>query len=173
MTKQKITDKKIKKVLEEATDFSKNIVNTVQAIILVLDKEGKIISFNPYMEKIFGYKLNEVKGKDWFTTFLPKCDYNRIKKVFRKAISDIQTIGNINPIIAKDGHEVLVEWHDKTLKNKDGKIIGIVSIGQDITQREKAKESEGRYKVLFESSRDAIMTLEPPNWMFTSGNPAP
>ena len=32
--------------------------------------------------------------------------------------------------------------------------------------------SEERYRKLFESSRDAIMTLEPPSWRFTSGNPA-
>lgn len=34
------------------------------------------------------------------------------------------------------------------------------------------RESEERYRTLFESSRDAIMTLEPPSWQFTSGNPA-
>jgi PAS domain S-box-containing protein len=34
------------------------------------------------------------------------------------------------------------------------------------------EENEKRYRTLFESSRDAMMTLEPPNWMFTSGNPA-
>ncbi len=39
----------------------------------------------------------------------------------------------------------------------------------DISQR---KQAEQRYRVLFESSRDAIMTLAPPSWRFTSGNPA-
>lgn len=35
-----------------------------------------------------------------------------------------------------------------------------------------ARDREERYRVLFEGSRDAIMTLEPPSWSFTSGNPA-
>jgi PAS domain-containing protein len=34
------------------------------------------------------------------------------------------------------------------------------------------RESEEQYRVLFQSSRDAIMTLAPPAWSFTSGNPA-
>ena len=46
----------------------------------------------------------------------------------------------------------------------------------DIAERRRAEEtlrkSEERYRVLFTSSRDAIMTLEPPAWKFTSGNPA-
>ena len=37
---------------------------------------------------------------------------------------------------------------------------------------EALKESEERFRVLFNSSRDAIMTLEPPSWRFASGNPA-
>ncbi|MCY2992236.1 MAG: response regulator [Planctomycetota bacterium] len=37
---------------------------------------------------------------------------------------------------------------------------------------EKLKESESRYRLLFDGSRDALMTLAPPSWKFTSGNPA-
>ena len=37
---------------------------------------------------------------------------------------------------------------------------------------EKLNESEKKYRSLFVSSNDAIMTLEPPTWKFTSGNPA-
>jgi PAS domain S-box-containing protein len=37
---------------------------------------------------------------------------------------------------------------------------------------QKQRQSDGKYRTLFESSRDALMTLEPPSWKFTSGNPA-
>jgi len=47
---------------------------------------------------------------------------------------------------------------------------------QEIEVRRKSeeaiRESEERFRVLFESSRDAMMTVEPPLWKFTSGNPA-
>ena len=39
-------------------------------------------------------------------------------------------------------------------------------------ERMRLRASEKRFHSLFDSSRDAIMTLEPPSWSFTSGNPA-
>jgi PAS domain S-box-containing protein len=39
-------------------------------------------------------------------------------------------------------------------------------------QQAETRESEERYRLLFDGSRDAMMTLAPPSWKFTSGNPA-
>ena len=51
-----------------------------------------------------------------------------------------------------------------------------MGILRDITEQQRAQaalqESEERYRTLFHSSRDAMMTLVPPAWTFTSANPA-
>jgi len=132
---------KVNKALHKEKAFSESLIHTAQAIILVLDVEGRIVRFNPYMEKMCGYKLDEVQGKDWFSTFLPEQDFDRVREVFRTAISDIKTHGNINPIVAKDGREIIVEWYGKTLKDAAGNIIGILSIGQNITSRIQAEKA--------------------------------
>ncbi len=148
-----ITDRKrVEEEIKKERDFSKNIVETAQAIVMVLDTEGKIDSINPFMEELSGYKLDEVKGKDWFTTFLPECDYDRIRHLFKKSLRGIQTRGNINPILTKDGREILIEWFDKTLKDKDGKIIGLLAIGQDVTERNKTQE-------IIKSERDKLESV--------------
>ena len=91
------------------------------------------VRFNPYMEEISGYSLAETKGQDWFSLFLKSTDNNRIRKLFQEAIRDIRTHGNINTIIAKDGHEIMVEWYDKTLKDHSGNVVGLIAIGHDIS----------------------------------------
>jgi PAS domain S-box-containing protein len=129
-----------KEKIKKERNFSKTIIDIAQAIILVLDPEGRIVSVNPYMEELSGYKLEEVKGKDWFTTFLPECDHYKIRNLFKTALDDVQTKGNVNPIVTKDGRQIDIKWHDKTLKDEDGKVIGLLVVGEDITKHKKAEE---------------------------------
>jgi PAS domain S-box-containing protein len=131
--------KRSEEVLQQERDFARSLIDTAQAIVLVLDPRGRISHFNPYMEEISGYRVAEVRGCDWFSTFLRRGDRSRIRALFRKAIGDIQTRGNCNAIVAKDGREIMIEWCDKTLKGPDGKVTGLLAIGQDITERKRAE----------------------------------
>ena len=162
------------KVLRQERDFTENLIDTAQVIILALDTEGRIVSFNRYMEKLSGYRLEEVKGKDWFSTFLPEQDYDRIREVFLAAVSDIQTQGNINPIVARDGREIVIEWYDKSLNDADGNTIGLLSIGQDITTRLKAeealRESEAKYRQLLNHAPAGIFEVDFVKQKFVSVN---
>ncbi|PKL48076.1 MAG: hypothetical protein CVV39_04965 [Planctomycetes bacterium HGW-Planctomycetes-1] len=130
----------IKTELKQQRDFAQRLFETAQTIILVLGKQADIVTFNPYFEKLTGYKLGEVKGKNWFDTFLPEEDRQRIKKVFATAIVNTSTKGNINPILTKDGRLRHIEWFDKTMRDEKGQITGLLAIGQDITERLKAEE---------------------------------
>jgi len=133
--------KRVVEALRVERDFAESLIDTAQAIVLVLDTEGRIIRFNSYMEEISGYRLEEVQGKDWFSTFLPSRDHEKIRRFFKAAVSDIRTRGNINPILARDGSEIEIEWHDKTLKDAEGRIVGLLAIGQDVTERMRAEEA--------------------------------
>ncbi len=148
--------KKAEELLQSERNFANNLVETAQTIILLLDTAGRIIRFNPYFERLSGYRLNEVKGKSWFTTFLPPRDRNKTKAIFKKAVGNIQTRGNVNPIIAKDGHQIFVEWYDKTLKDKDGKVIGLLTTGIDITERKKAEKEIKMLSSVVERSVDGM-----------------
>jgi PAS domain S-box-containing protein len=152
--------KQAEEEIRNEQNFCESLIETAQAIILVLDPAGRIVQFNPYMETLSGYRLEEVKGKDWFSTFLPARNGDQTKSLFRKAIDDIQTRGNVNPIITKDGREIFIEWYDKTLKDRDGNTVGLIAVGQDITKRKRAAESlrksEQRYSLLFNNSNDAV-----------------
>jgi len=140
LAKEILERKEAEKELAGERHFSQALIDTMQAIIMVLNPDGTIQSYNPYMENLSGYKLEEVQGKDWFETFLPENERQKVRKVFHRAIDDIQTQGYVNPIVTRQGNEVQIEWYDKTIKSNDGSTIGLVSIGLDVTERIRAKE---------------------------------
>ena len=152
--------KRAEEAIKREKEFAESMFNTAPVIMLVLDTNGRVINFNPCMERISGYKADEVKGKDWFDTFLPERDRSQVREFFKQAMNEQHTRGNINPIVTKDGSEVVVEWYDETLKDKNGEIIGLIAIGQDITERKKAEQerqqAEEKYRTIFENSAAAI-----------------
>jgi len=156
--------KRAEEAIKREKEFAESMFNTAPVIMLVLDTDGHIVNFNPCMERISGYKAEEVKAKDWFETFLPQEARLKVKELFKQALNEVPTRGNINPIMTKDGRVVLVEWYDETLKDKNGEIIGLMAIGQDITERKKAEQerqqAEEKYRTIFENSAAAITLVD-------------
>ncbi len=121
-------------------DFADSLIDTAQAIVLVLDPSGRILRFNRHLEEISGWTLAEARNEDWFSKFLPERDRSRIKEVFTTALEGHDVQGVVNPIVTKSGDERKIQWNAKHLVDRDRKLIGVVAVGQDITERLAAEE---------------------------------
>lgn len=126
--------------LKQEKDFSARLIETAPVIILELGLEGQIVRFNSYMEDITGYSLNEVEGKDWFYTFLPKNEIEETRELFQKDITGMQTKGNISALLTKDGRKLQIEWYDTIQKDTQGNIFALLCMGIDVTIRETNKK---------------------------------
>jgi PAS domain S-box-containing protein len=126
---------RVAEALRREHEINRNILDTIQNVILILDTQGRILQFNSYLEEISGWKLDEVRGRDWFTTFLPSTDYKMIRRLFNDALSGARTKGNVNPILTKEGGLRYIEWYDSTLTDSEGRLIGLLCTGQDVTER--------------------------------------
>jgi two-component system, LuxR family, sensor kinase FixL len=150
--------------LRHEIEFNDNIINLSPFIVLLLDKEGRILRFNPAFERLSGWKTDEVIGSDWFETFLPERDREKIRAVFHDAIRGDRTQAYVNPIVLKNGNERDIEWYDVPLTNLRGELIGLLCSGQDITERRRATEalheSEQRMKAILATAADAIVTID-------------
>jgi PAS domain S-box-containing protein len=131
-----VTDKKeAREALRRQLEFSKSLIDTAQSIVLVLDPDGRILRFNPYLEKLTGWRFDEVRGRHWFDLFLPDSIREEVRGLFGRAISGSSTSGNVNAILTRDGHEREIEWHDAPLTDADGELIGLLCTGLDVTER--------------------------------------
>jgi diguanylate cyclase (GGDEF)-like protein/PAS domain S-box-containing protein len=162
---QDITERKnLEEELRQKKNFAEELIETAQTIVLLLDTEGNIVHFNRYMEEITGYHMEDLKGKSWFDVFLVSNDRGEIRSLFNKAINNAPTKGNINAIKTKHGELRDIEWHDKTLKDNEGQVIGLLAVGQDITENIKDQnaliKSEQQYRNLVEMTSDVVWEMD-------------
>ncbi len=114
-------------------------METAQVIIKVLDLDGRIVCFNPFMEEVSGYRLEEMRGRDWFSTFLPEHERERMKALFRRCFQG-QAVGAFTgTMLTKAGESRAIDWRAGALTDGSGAVLGVLSIGKDITQRVQAE----------------------------------
>gem|GEM_PF-2212170 len=108
----------------------------------ILDSEGNVVYWNRAAEVISGYKAEEVLGhKKIWKWLYPNPKYR--KEIFTKAMEIIrgERVENLETIIlTKDGRKRSISWHSHNLTDADGKIIGSIAIGADVTEQRKIEE---------------------------------
>ena len=133
--------KKAEEALKKAKDFSENLLETANSIVVTLDINANIITFNKCAEKLSGYTKEEVLGKNWFDIFISSDGDKSVSKVFNKVLESMPDVSQYeNSILIKDGKERVINWNNNVLHDKYGNINGALSIGVDITDRKKAEE---------------------------------
>lgn len=147
--------------LRQERHFSDKLIETAPVIAVILDPKGRIVKFNRRMEQLSGYTFEEVKGTDWFDTFLPERSRAGTKQVFLEAINDIDTQGQIDSLVTRGGDVLQIEWYSKTIKGTDSRTEGLLAIGLDVTEQRKMLERLELFHALFEHSRDAVEVIEP------------
>jgi PAS domain S-box-containing protein len=138
-----ITDlEKVRGQLEKEGQFTNSLVDTAHALILVLDIHGNILRCNKYFETVTGYEFSEIKGLNWFDTFIKESDQNQLEGIFQSCLENKPDCEKsvINPIKTKDGKELLIEWFSQTLMDNYNVAIGVISVGQNVTDQKLAEE---------------------------------
>ncbi|MCP2520165.1 PAS domain S-box protein [Candidatus Aminicenantes bacterium AC-335-K20] len=151
-----------KRALEEKLRMINEIVQNMEEIVLVADKEGKIIFTNPAIEKVLGYKPEEILGdKYWLLVHPDEEDREKERKyVAGVARGEIKVRKKIyeNVLKHKNGKVKWIAWRDTRMP--PGYVIGV---GRDVTEekiaREELKISESKYRTLFEHSGTIIFMI--------------
>ncbi len=126
--------------LHQQKELSESLLEHAQAIVLVLDTDGQIVRYNPYLQELSGVDPEEVRGQSWFETFIPPRERHRVRDVFRETVKRAGTGRTINSIITRAGRERRISWSSKVLTNVAGQTIAVLAVGQDITELNEAQQ---------------------------------
>ncbi len=133
------------------------------------DRNLDVVSWNPAAGRIFGYSSEEAIGRNAKDLILHPSALPHIDKVRRKLLAQAGGTRNVNENVTKDGRVITCEWFNAPLVGPDGQVRGIASLVEDITDRKQAegalRESEEKYRALFESANDCIHLIEGDRWV--------
>lgn len=121
----------------------RDLVENANSMILRWTKDGKITFINKYAQQFFGYPEEEIIGKNILTTIVPEIDSRGrslsalIKDIFKNPEANIL---NENENIKRNGDKVWISWTNRPITNEQGKVVEILSVGNDMTGRKIAED---------------------------------
>ena len=146
--------------------------------VVATNEKGRVTFLNPQAEALTGWSQEESLGRP----------LGEILRIERRAAESLDDRDFFSPdasrpafnimdaeVVSRDGDRTPVEAKSALIRESGGRVVGVVRILRDITDRKRAEEvfrrSERRYRNLVEKSQDIIFTLSREG-IITSLNPA-
>ncbi|MEB3312133.1 MAG: PAS domain S-box protein [Snowella sp.] len=132
--------------LQEFNRRWRSVLDNIQMIVVELDQQGKVEYVNPYYLKLTQFCPNEVIGKNWFKTCIPTYLQRDLAERFRALLKDQDLPAYTeNPILLKSQQERIIAWNNSVLNDPSGKPIGVIAIGEDITERYRLEQMKSEF----------------------------
>ncbi|MBI4697740.1 MAG: PAS domain S-box protein [Nitrospirae bacterium] len=174
--KYRRTEDEVNKILRQ----QEAILDNIPDIAWLKDKESRFIAVNGPFGKACGFKPEDLAGKNDLDIW-PLDLAEKYRADDREVMASGKRKSVEEPLADKEGKVSWIETIKTPIYNEKVEIIGTTGIARDITKRKKAeealKESESRYRNLFENAHDMIQSIAPdghirfvnPSWLKTMG----
>ena len=159
--------------LQEKVELYSNMLDHCSDLIHRVTPDGRFIYVNQAWRETLGYSKEEIKKISLMDIVDEACK-GKCQCIFDALISGEQIDNNETVFLTRDGRKITVEGRCRTSFEK-GKPVAMTGIFRDISERIKndiaLRESEERFRTLFENSSD-IMQIVSPDGHFLHVNPA-
>ena len=135
--------KRAEQVLRVAEEHYRDLVENANSIILRLDPAGRIIFWNRFAERFFGFKSAEVLGKPVVGTIVPGRESTG--RDLKRLLQDIcrhpeRHVNNVNENVKKNGERVWIAWTNRPFNDESGHFAGALCVGNDMTRIKEAED---------------------------------
>lgn len=163
VTARDVTPRKLaEETIRRERDKAQKYLDVAGVMLLVVGSDQEVKMINKKGCEILGYREDEIINKNWFDCFLPKHARKEAMKLFDRLIAGKIGFAEYleSSIQNRQGEERIIAWHNADLVDEEGNVIGILSSGEDITERKQAEEKEREYlqnmMFLSESAMDLV-----------------
>jgi len=157
-------------------DLKREIIDTVQALMVSISPGGHILSFNSKAAEITGYSQEEVYGKYWVEVLVSPDDFKQCQHLVTEMLQ-----GNSNnmsfqaTLLAKSNENRIIKWRASILPDFEESQVALVLLGIDVTQKVQAdlalNRAIAKWENLFTSIQDPALIVSSDN-IILDANPA-
>jgi PAS domain S-box-containing protein len=143
VTERVATERKV----AELAEFRANLVENANVWIDTTDPHWTVTTWNRAAEQLSGYAASEVTGRSavWDHLYPDPTEREQIRLRLQAALSGEPVRDFETKIVRKDGRRRIIAWTTNRLLGPDGRPIGLISVGQDVTDRHRMEEDLRRY----------------------------
>lgn len=146
--------------LQAERDFAKAVMDTVGALVVVMDSTGVIVQYNRACEQATGYTFEEVQGRYVWDFLLLPDEREQVKQVFQELKSSPISNQFENYWLSKDGRELLISWSNTAILNEQGALVYGIGTGIDITERKKAESAIRKLSSAVDQTANGIIIVD-------------
>jgi len=145
-------------LLRQENEFITTVLDTISALVVVLDENGNMVGFNRAAEQATGYSAIDVYGKSAWEYFLPENEVETAKTTIDNLSIEHPSNTYQGHWLTREGTSILIDWINTVLFDESGKIKYIICSGIDITDSTRLQEAGSRHMLdLFHMSRLSTM----------------
>lgn len=151
---QDITHRKqIELELRASEHQFRTLIETAGSIIIGLTSDGWIVEWNREAERLFGKTREEVLDQNFFELFIQEHHQSHIRTNIKKVLAGEPTRDLQSHVLAQHGkhHEIL--WNVDRLLDENHRPYGVICIGRDITEWNRAQASLQKWATIFQHTQ--------------------
>lgn len=142
--------------LQESEQRYQNVIKTAPLALVVWDIDCKVVDWNRQAENMFGWLREEIIGGNFFEFLIPESERPAVE-VIKDALLKGELINHgINENLTKSGNKILCEWNNSIFHNSKDQVVGVISLGLDITERVRQEKKLEGYTVALERSNKEL-----------------
>lgn len=140
--------------------YMDGIIDNADIWLNTLDQEGRVVIWNKAAERISGYRREEVVGRrDVWEWLYPDPEYReRVLAQVRELLGEERArIALETTIVSRDGRRVVLSWSSRRLPGADGRAMGALAIGRDVTAEREAEQSLRLHASVFDTAEPMVI----------------
>lgn len=162
--------------MEKTNSLVQQFFERAEAFMIAINRSGEVSDINAKGCQILGFPKAEIVGKNWFNIFVPEEKREDAKRLFIEMLNGpLPHMHREYPIVSGKGVERVFNWHNILSSDEEGDIIGVISSGDDVTERRQAdktsKEVESRLQISLDSVIEGYQIIDN-DWRYVYLNEA-